>query len=108
MERLSISFPLNEEIRTYLQAENSRNRKDTYHRQRNWKYAVTLSPTHLIQSAFIVEKGETDAEGIPAWFELTGAGWGHGVGFAKSVLPSWVSRAIITTKFCFITIKGQI
>ena len=38
----------------------------------------TLSPTHLFSSAFIVEKGETDAEGIPAWFELTGAGWGHG------------------------------
>ena len=34
-------------------------------------------------SAFIVEKGETDAEGIPAWFELTGAGWGHGVGLCQ-------------------------
>lgn len=43
----------------------------------------TLSPTHLFSSAFIVEKGETDAEGIPAWFELTGAGWGHGVGLCQ-------------------------
>lgn len=43
----------------------------------------TLSPTHLFSSAFIVEKGETDAEGIPAWFELIGAGWGHGVGLCQ-------------------------
>lgn len=43
----------------------------------------TLSPTHLFSSAFIVDKGETDAEGIPAWFELTGAGWGHGVGLCQ-------------------------
>ena len=43
----------------------------------------TLSPTHLFSSAFIVDKGETDADGIPAWFELTGAGWGHGVGLCQ-------------------------
>ena len=43
----------------------------------------TLSPTHLFSSAFIVDKGETDANGVPAWFELTGAGWGHGVGLCQ-------------------------
>ena len=42
----------------------------------------TLSPTHLFSSAFVVDKGET-ADGAPAWFQLTGAGWGHGVGLCQ-------------------------
>lgn len=43
----------------------------------------TLSPSHLYSSAFIVEKGETDAEGLPKTFTLKGAGWGHGVGLCQ-------------------------
>ena len=42
----------------------------------------TLSPTHLFSSAFVVDKGET-TDGVPAWFQLTGAGWGHGVGLCQ-------------------------
>lgn len=41
-----------------------------------------LSHTHLFSSAFTVEKGEPE-EGVPAWFTLTGAGWGHGVGLCQ-------------------------
>ena len=42
-----------------------------------------LSNTHLKSSAFVVDKEEVDAEGIPARFVLTGAGWGHGVGMCQ-------------------------
>lgn len=42
-----------------------------------------LSPTHLYSSAFVVEEGEKDADGVPACFELYGAGWGHGVGMCQ-------------------------
>ena len=43
----------------------------------------TLSPSHLYSSAFIVEKGESDADGCPKSFTLRGAGWGHGVGLCQ-------------------------
>lgn len=43
----------------------------------------TLSDTHLFSSAFVVDKGPLDPDGIPEWFELTGAGWGHGVGLCQ-------------------------
>ncbi len=43
----------------------------------------TLSPSHLYSSAFVVEKGENDANGIPSTFTLKGAGWGHGVGLCQ-------------------------
>ncbi len=43
----------------------------------------TLSPSHLYSSAFIVEKGEPNAEGLPETFTLRGAGWGHGVGLCQ-------------------------
>ena len=43
----------------------------------------TLSPSHLYSSAFVVEKGENDANGLPATFTLKGAGWGHGVGLCQ-------------------------
>ncbi len=43
----------------------------------------TLSNSHLYSSAFVVEKGEPDAEGIPTKFVLRGAGWGHGVGLCQ-------------------------
>lgn len=41
-----------------------------------------LSETHLFSSAFVVDKGP-EKEGVPEWFELTGAGWGHGVGLCQ-------------------------
>jgi SpoIID/LytB domain protein len=43
----------------------------------------TLSTSHLYSSAFVVDKEEVDASGIPARFTLTGAGWGHGVGLCQ-------------------------
>ena len=42
----------------------------------------TLSDTHLFSSAFIVDKGEL-IDGIPQWFFISGAGWGHGVGLCQ-------------------------
>ena len=42
----------------------------------------TLSKSHLFSSAFIVDKGET-VDGIPQWFFISGAGWGHGVGLCQ-------------------------
>ncbi len=42
----------------------------------------TLSDTHLFSSAFVVDKGPEE-NGVPAWFELIGAGWGHGVGLCQ-------------------------
>lgn len=42
----------------------------------------TLSDTHLFSSAFVVDKGP-EKGGVPEWFELTGAGWGHGVGLCQ-------------------------
>lgn len=43
----------------------------------------TLSPSHLYSSAFVVEKGEKDANGLPSTFTFKGAGWGHGVGLCQ-------------------------
>ncbi|MBR5541629.1 MAG: SpoIID/LytB domain-containing protein [Bacteroides sp.] len=43
----------------------------------------TLSPSHLYSSAFVVDKEEISAEGIPGKFIITGAGWGHGVGLCQ-------------------------
>ena len=42
----------------------------------------TLSDSHLFSSAFVVDKGEIK-EGIPQWFLVSGAGWGHGVGLCQ-------------------------
>ena len=42
----------------------------------------TLSDSHLFSSAFVVDKGKIK-EGIPQWFLLSGAGWGHGVGLCQ-------------------------
>ncbi len=42
-----------------------------------------LSKTHLYSSAFVVDRQEVGAQGIPARFTLTGAGWGHGVGLCQ-------------------------
>lgn len=43
----------------------------------------TLSPSHLYSSAFVVEAGQPDADGLPGRFTLLGAGWGHGVGLCQ-------------------------
>ncbi|MFV0521639.1 MAG: SpoIID/LytB domain-containing protein [Mangrovibacterium sp.] len=40
-----------------------------------------LSKTHLYSSAFVVKTYFHD--GVPSLFELTGAGWGHGVGLCQ-------------------------
>lgn len=42
----------------------------------------TLSNTHLFSSAFVVDKGNLK-DGVPQWFLLSGAGWGHGVGLCQ-------------------------
>ena len=42
-----------------------------------------LSPSHLYSSAFVVDREEVSATGIPTRFILTGAGWGHGVGLCQ-------------------------
>ena len=42
-----------------------------------------LSNSHLYSSAFVVDKYDTDAQGVPQRFELIGAGWGHGVGLCQ-------------------------
>ena len=42
----------------------------------------TLSDSHLFSSAFVVDKGNLK-EGVPQWFFLSGAGWGHGVGLCQ-------------------------
>ena len=42
-----------------------------------------LSDTHLYSSAFVVDKEDVDANGVPQSFRLTGAGWGHGVGLCQ-------------------------
>jgi stage II sporulation protein D len=41
-----------------------------------------LSPTHLYSSAFIVNK-ESNENGVPQKFIISGAGWGHGVGLCQ-------------------------
>lgn len=42
-----------------------------------------LSPSHLYSSAFVVDKEDVNAEGIPALFYIIGCGWGHGVGLCQ-------------------------
>lgn len=42
-----------------------------------------LSDSHLLSSAFIVDKYDIDEQGVPQRFELIGAGWGHGVGLCQ-------------------------
>ena len=41
-----------------------------------------LSNSHLYSSAFVVDKSEI-IDGIPQYFTLIGAGWGHGVGLCQ-------------------------
>ncbi|MBP3536057.1 MAG: SpoIID/LytB domain-containing protein [Muribaculaceae bacterium] len=43
----------------------------------------TLSKSHLYSSAFVVEYGPADSDGLPSSFRLYGAGWGHGVGLCQ-------------------------
>lgn len=42
----------------------------------------TLSSSHLFSSAFVVDKREV-TDGIPQYFLISGAGWGHGVGLCQ-------------------------
>lgn len=42
-----------------------------------------LSPSHLYSSAFVVDKEDVNAEGVPALFHIIGCGWGHGVGLCQ-------------------------
>lgn len=43
----------------------------------------TLSTSHLYSSAFVVDRKDLSADGIPGTFVITGAGWGHGVGLCQ-------------------------
>ena len=43
----------------------------------------TLSESHLFSSAFVVDKGPLNEDGVPGWFDIIGAGWGHGVGLCQ-------------------------
>lgn len=43
----------------------------------------SLSESHLYSSAFVAEGLDADGTGIPARWELHGAGWGHGVGLCQ-------------------------
>lgn len=43
----------------------------------------TLSNTHLRSSAFVVERRDIGADGVPERIILHGAGWGHGVGLCQ-------------------------
>lgn len=31
----------------------------------------------------MVDRKDIGSDGVPQWFELTGAGWGHGVGLCQ-------------------------
>ncbi|MDE7153463.1 MAG: SpoIID/LytB domain-containing protein [Muribaculaceae bacterium] len=43
----------------------------------------TLSPSHLYSSAFVVERHDLNAAGVPERITLIGAGWGHGAGLCQ-------------------------
>lgn len=43
----------------------------------------TLSPSHLYSSAFVVERHDINADGVPERITLHGAGWGHGAGLCQ-------------------------
>jgi SpoIID/LytB domain protein len=51
----------------------------------------TLSETHLYSSAFLIKKELVD-NGVPGYFVLIGAGWGHGVGLCQ------IGAAVMGTK----------
>lgn len=69
------------QVRTYLQTENCRFFENIDYRK-ELEIRRTLSSSHLFSSAFVVDKGELK-NGVPEWFLLTGAGWGHGVGLCQ-------------------------
>ena len=47
-----------------------------------------LSSSHLYSAAFVVQPEPHHAR-VPEHFTLIGAGWGHGVGRARSAQPLW-------------------
>ena len=57
--------------------------KKTYTIGKELEIRRTLSDSHLLSSAFIVDKYDIDEQGVPQRFELIGAGWGHGVGLCQ-------------------------
>ena len=42
--------------------------------------------------------------GVPEWFELTGAGWGHGVGLCQIGAAVMGEKGYSYDRFCYITI----
>lgn len=42
-----------------------------------------LSESHLYSSAFVVDRHGIGPDGLPASFDIVGAGWGHGVGLCQ-------------------------
>ena len=69
------------ENRDVSAAENCRNPENNDHRKGTGNTTHPLT-YHLFSSAFVVDKGP-EVNGVPEWFELTGAGWGHGVGLCQ-------------------------
>ena len=59
-----------------------------------------LSVTHLYSSAISIGKQNID-NNIPGKFIISGAGWGHGVGFARLAPLSWLKKDIPLMRFCF-------
>lgn len=68
-------------VGTYLQTKNRRHPEDPHYRK-----GTGNSPHPLllpsVQFGFVIDKGELK-DGVPEWFLLTGAGWGHGVGLCQ-------------------------
>jgi len=56
--------------------------KRTYTIGKELEIRRALSETHLLSSAFVVDK-KGERGGVPSAFEITGAGWGHGVGLCQ-------------------------
>ena len=52
----------------------------------------SLSDTHLYSSAIVIDNGPVDAEGVPQYFDIHGAGWGHGVGMCQ------IGAAVMSSK----------
>lgn len=62
-----------------------------------------LSSTHLYSSAFVVDRKDI-MDGVPQTFELTGAGWGHGVGLCQIGAAVMGEKDTAMTRYCCTTI----
>ncbi len=56
--------------------------KHTYIIGKELEIRRTLSESHLFSSAFVVDKGPF-TDNVPEYFDILGAGWGHGVGLCQ-------------------------